>query len=342
MDRNEYRRSLIMLRSLSNGYTGHARLEIRTLTGTLNIVATIPQGSQSVQAALVGSRRGEYFATPLGSLRRDLRGQAGLSITFDPRRIGGRTIEAYSLLILVNTDNGACTLVLAGNMAGSCELDWSKVRDAVCALYAPEPDDLEILPTPIQPRETADRTGEYSDSEAEPSSEQETYPMDEPADRESRIRDESPSDNADEHPETAYEFRHVADETDCTEQNPENNTSDTQNSENDMLIWGFPADDAENVQEESEAGEESESQENAEVRETPFTRQGWKFTRVALPSGCSFSHSYVGVPDASDTPAEICCALPGTYSPEPPPGLDDYEWSGGTGEGWWIKCYIVR
>jgi hypothetical protein len=333
MDKNEYRRSLIMLRSLANGYTGHARLEIRTLTGVLNIVAAIPQGAQNVRAALVGNRRGEYFATPLGVLRRDLRGQAGLSITFDPRRIGGRTLDAYSLLILVNTDDGACALVLAGNLAGSCELDWSKVRDAVCALYLPETDDLMTLPTPIEPRETAPNVARDEPSvEPERSEEPEPdiSPEEAPAPPESCAPDETPADIAGETPESSDEINLI--DSDAAENGAEN----AQEQENEMLMWEFPAEDAENPPEDSDDDDERPAQ------ETPFTRSGWKFTRVALPSGCGFSHSYVGVPDASDTPAEICCALPGSYSPEPPPGLDDYEWSGGTGEGWWIKCYIAR
>ena len=78
MDRNEYRRALIMLRSLKKGYAGHGRIEVRTLTGRLNVLVTAPEGTGlTQQVALVGRRRGEYYAWPLGSLRRDLRGQAG-------------------------------------------------------------------------------------------------------------------------------------------------------------------------------------------------------------------------------------------------------------------------
>ena len=139
MQRNEYRRALIMLRSLLNGYSGHARTEIRTLMGNLSIRAAVPQGAQSVRAALVGKRSSLYFAHPLGNLRRDMRGQAGLSVNFDPRDIGGRTLDAYSLLAVVTINDGVCELALVGNLNGSCENDWSRVRDVVCALYAPQP-----------------------------------------------------------------------------------------------------------------------------------------------------------------------------------------------------------
>lgn len=156
MQKNEYRRALIMLRSLMNGYSGHARLEIRTLTGNLNIRAAIPAGAQSVRAALVGKRSALYYAYPLGNLRRDMRGQAGLCVNFDPRDIGGRTLEAYSLLALVTINEGVCELALVGNLNGSTENDWSRVRDVVCALFAPQPrpeEPLQQTPYSLEPAE---------------------------------------------------------------------------------------------------------------------------------------------------------------------------------------------
>ena len=120
MDRNEYRRALIMLRSLKKGYAGHGRIEVRTLTGRLNVLVTAPEGTGlTQQVALVGRRRGEYYAWPLGSLRRDLRGQAGLSVTFDPRDLGGRTLEAYCLMAVAEISGDDCQLALVGNLGGS-------------------------------------------------------------------------------------------------------------------------------------------------------------------------------------------------------------------------------
>lgn len=161
MQKNEYRRALIMLRSLLNGYSGHARMEIRTLTGNINIRATVPQGAQSVRAALVGRRSSLYYACPLGDLRRDMRGQAGLSVNLDPRDICGRTLDAYSLLALATISNGVCELALVGNLNGSCENDWSRVRDAVCALYAPQP---RLEEAPMETPEAA--PGEVPESAA--------------------------------------------------------------------------------------------------------------------------------------------------------------------------------
>lgn len=139
MERNDYRRSLIMLRSLLNGYSGHGRIEIRTMMGSLSIRACIPSRAQSVRAALVGRRTYEYFAYPIGDLRRDMRGQAGLTFNFDPRDIGGRMLDAYSYIAIVTINEGECTLAMVGSISGAQDADLSRVRDAVCALYAPQP-----------------------------------------------------------------------------------------------------------------------------------------------------------------------------------------------------------
>ena len=42
MLRNDYRRALIMLRAVEKGYAGHARLERRTLTGSMCFTASAP------------------------------------------------------------------------------------------------------------------------------------------------------------------------------------------------------------------------------------------------------------------------------------------------------------
>ena len=72
MLRNDYRRALIMFRPLEQGYSGHARLERRTLMGTLCLTASAP-GAAALRAALVGRRGNDYFAAPLGTMRRDSR-----------------------------------------------------------------------------------------------------------------------------------------------------------------------------------------------------------------------------------------------------------------------------
>ena len=135
MLRNDYRRALIMFRSLEQGYSGHARLERRTLMGTLCLTACAP-GAAALCAALAGRRGNDYFAAPLGALRRDSRGQYSLIASFDPRNIEGRELEEYQLLVIVDAGD-PCRLVLSGNVCGSVQMDWERVRRAACALFVP-------------------------------------------------------------------------------------------------------------------------------------------------------------------------------------------------------------
>ena len=276
MQRNDYRRALIMLRSLMNGYSGHARIEIRTLMGNLSIRATVPPGAQSVRAALVGRRSALYFAHPLGNLRRDMRGQAGLSVSFDPRDVGGRPLEAYSLLALVTINDGVCQLALVGNLNGSCENDWSRVRDVVCALYAPQPRPEEMPEAVPYSREIAE----------------------EPAvDKIPEVFEEDPQEE-----EAAEEA-------------------------GEGLVW--------DLSEPEEAVPETAAEVGPEVPEV-FRQEGWTYTRTALPAGCGYAYAYIGIPACG---GEVCVALPGNFDTEPPAGLDDYQWIGDSGAGWWVKCY---
>ena len=73
MIKSEYRRAFIMLRAAMQGYGGHARLDRRTLTGSLYFVVTAPREAGTLCAALAGQRGGEYYATPVGRLVRDRR-----------------------------------------------------------------------------------------------------------------------------------------------------------------------------------------------------------------------------------------------------------------------------
>ena len=136
MMRNDYRRVLILLRSNAAGYSGHVRLERRTLMGSMYFVVQAPEAAENLRAALVGRDRNGYFACALGQFKRDSRGQAVLSYSFDPRKLCGRELEQYQLVAVVRGD---CEIVLSGNVSGSAELNWAQVRAAVCALYgAPE------------------------------------------------------------------------------------------------------------------------------------------------------------------------------------------------------------
>ena len=153
MNRNDYRRAFIMLRSVLPGYGGHARLERRTLTGSLYFIVTAPQGVNELSAALVGQRGGEYYAAPVGPLARDRRGQLTLAWAFDPRSVAGRPLEAYAWVAVLAT-GGPCALALTGNLEGSRPMDPRKALEAACAAAFPrETAPAADLPQAGEPRE---------------------------------------------------------------------------------------------------------------------------------------------------------------------------------------------
>ena len=133
MMRNDYRRALILLRSSAPGYSGHVRLERRTLMGSMYFLVQAPCGCEGLRAALVGCGRSGYYACALGEMQRDSRGQAVLGYSFDPRNVCGRELEQYQLIVV--SDISGNQLVLYGNVQGHAQLNWEQVRAAVQGLY---------------------------------------------------------------------------------------------------------------------------------------------------------------------------------------------------------------
>ena len=164
MMRNDYRRSLILLRSNAAGYSGHVRLERRTLMGTMYFLVQSPDSCEVLRAALVGrGRDGAYFACAVGELRRDSRGQAVLGYSFDPRDVCGRELEQYQLIAITCAGDAQCQIALFGNVCGHAEMNWESVRAALCALYGgnPEAEPVTGLPeeneaAPAQPEGESD------------------------------------------------------------------------------------------------------------------------------------------------------------------------------------------
>jgi hypothetical protein len=298
MIRNDYRRALIMLRTLLNGYSGHARIEVRTLAGTLSALAGIPQGERSVYAALVGNYKGKYYAAPLGAFRRDMRGQGVMTVTFDPRDIGGRPLEAYSLLTLVEVAGDKRDIAMVGNLNGSVVVDWGKARDAACALYR------------TQTAPVSELLSEKAPEEEEP-------------EQQENIIWELPAPKAQEEEEEEEGTQEETPEESC----PEETQEEAQPEELEELPL---------VEEEAQEPE-LEAQPEAEQNVPPMEGEGWSFVKMPIIRSCGFPCSYIGV-RSECTPDVICYALPARYTPEPPPGLDDYEWLGENGTGWWVYC----
>lgn len=137
MMRNDYRRALILLRGNAPGFSGHVRLERRTLAGSMYFLLQAPAGCETLRIALAGHDRENYFACALGETRRDARGQAVLSYSFDPRNICGHALEEYQLIVVNCANAQDCEIVLHGNVNGHAAISWEKIREAMCVLYAP-------------------------------------------------------------------------------------------------------------------------------------------------------------------------------------------------------------
>lgn len=156
MNKNEYRRALIMLRSLKGGISGYVRLERRTLMGTLQFTVNGVNPGGELQAVVLYQKNGDWAAVRAGALSEPRYGQAGLLWKFDPRNIEGRELEQYSLAAVIEIRSGICELLLCGNLNGAVEADWTRVREAACRLFSP----VRISGMPIAPIDEAAASSE--------------------------------------------------------------------------------------------------------------------------------------------------------------------------------------
>ena len=60
---------------------------------------------------------------------------------------------------------------------------------------------------------------------------------------------------------------------------------------------------------------------------------GYTYVRAPMPAGSGYDHVEIGVRVRDGAPDSVAYALPSRFSPEPPPGLEDYVWRGGSGRG---------
>lgn len=169
MANQEYRRSLIMLRGLEKGYSGHARLERRVLNGTLDFTVGGSHSGEVLTAAMLGPRGGKWTARTMGTLREDGRGQRGLFTSFDPRNLAGLDLSEETALVVSRLADGHVTPVLYGYINGSRPMDWTAIHRALEEAYslsAAQPETSnppERIPTPEA--QTAPRTEEPTETE---------------------------------------------------------------------------------------------------------------------------------------------------------------------------------
>lgn len=293
MVKNDYRRSLIMLRPHAQGYSGHVRLERRTLMGSMYFVIGVPSSEGTLCATLVRrDAQGTYFAVRLGELRRDGRGQATLAHAFDPRNIDGRTLEDYLLITVVHSGPEGCDVVLSGNVNGSQEVNWNSVRAASCAVCAPPREPAcDLCPPPPEPRQENEEKGEEElPEECEDSRE----------DSEEESEEESEEKGSESSGECAGDHLGV-------------DMSAPWPGVSEQLRALFAQQPAREL----------------------MLGDGCTYVSAPMPAGSGYDHVEIGVRERNGVLECISYALPSRYSPEPPPGLEDYRWKGGASEGWW-------
>ena len=428
MMKNDYRRSLILLRPNAPGYSGHVRLERRTLIGSMYMVLSVPPDGGSLCAALIRrDAQNTYFAIRLGELRRDSRGQATLAYSFDPRNIDGRTLEEYLLIAIVRTGAENCDIVLSGNVNGSQEVDWNSVRGAACSVCAcvgspagdicpdrpmPTPPSGNrpaapgegpiILPTPTLPGGTPAAPGEGpvdpptptlpGDTSAAPGegpvdSPTPTLPGDTPADPGEGPVDlptldlpENMSDMQGEggggSPESmpALPASRTVVPVGMKGKAMERNGNDSQKYEKEgspcaregsVSMRAQPED----YYEPEDIGFYGETVVETSVPAAPragdllgidmtspwpgvseqlrglfiespavelMLGDGHVYIEASMPEGSGYENVFIGVRTQDGEPISVAYALPARYTPEPPPGLEDYIWKGGAAEGWWV------
>ena len=370
MMKNDYRRSLIMLRALERGYSGHVRLEHRTLTGSMVFVVTAPSGGTLCAALVRWNSRGEYAAARLGELRRDSRGQATLAYSFDPRCIDGHPLSDYSLIAVTDRVGRRCDMVLAGNLNGSRETDWNQARIAACSAcaMADEPAfDLPVRPgvRPARPNYDDQATTLPDDVLVEPGDTPTTLPDDvlvEPDDTPTTLPDDvlvEPDDTPTTLPDNVFVEPDDAPTTlpddipvETDEQIPVETPSDESTDGGAAPLFPAPDDSAGAIPAASYGDADANALNptlvwpgESEGLRSYFAGEnysvdapddGYLYVEAPMPEESGYDSVRIGVHPENGVPESVAYALPGHFSAEPPEGLEDYEWSGDGERGWWV------
>lgn len=345
MIKNDYRRALIMLRPNMQGYSGHIRLERRTLMGSMYFIVNTPDTSGDLRAALVGKKNDDYYVAPIGALRRDRRGQASLPYSFDPRNIDGRELEDYQLAAVVRLDDGACQLVLTGNLNGSHQVDYSGLQRAICETYEEIPESAQDLPSEEEKRQISSKI------QANDSNDMETP---------TQIDEISQDSRTSVHPGNKEAAGQISNADDITEDaaqplemklyTSEDNDSaaSSKESENDTmdLMYGetatMPRPSAADIlkvdvsQPWAAAIEGLRTLFANEPAENAFEDDEFVYVRASLPMGSGYEYAMIGLHETDGRIDAVRYAIPARYTPEPPVGLESYIWTGDADNGWWV------
>lgn len=318
MVKNDYRRSLIMLRPHAQGYSGHVRLERRTLMGSMYFVISAPATGGTLCATLVRrAPNGTYAAAKLGELRRDGRGQATLAYSFDPRNIDGHALEDYSLIAIVHRTADGCDVVLSGNVNGSHEANWSDVRAAACGVCAVPGAPASDLREP-EAETVPEAPLEFEFTTPEPETTPEPGPL-----PELEISPEF---------EAGPELDSAGEPLAC----PWVPEASVQSEP--AMAGAQTAGEALGI--DMTAPWPGVSEQVREMFKTQPAKElmlgdGYTYVTAPMPEGSGYPSVEIGVRAEDGVPVSVAYALPARFAPEPPPGLEDYVWQGGASEGWW-------
>lgn len=346
--RNDYRRALILLRGNAPGYSGHVRLERRTLMGSMYFLAQAPADCPVLRIALVGRGRDSYYACALGEMRRDNRGQAVLCYSFDPRNVCGRELEQYQLIAVTCAADSDCRIVLYGNVNGHAELNWERVRTALCGLYAGN------IARSAEDGGEAPPVGGLPDAEGETEG---------PAQENSRGMEEPPAEAENASPDGESRKETMAEPVQI-ETLPE-----AQEGQEEGEVGAAEA--AEGEAEPAEAaGEEAQVEapdgrsagrtagemlgidlslpwpDGAEALRTLFQTLppmenppdgDYVYIEAPMPADSGYPYCAAGILAEDGAPVSVRYGLPSAWTEEPPAGLEGYAWVGDQNRGWWVS-----
>jgi hypothetical protein len=312
MIRNDYRRALILLRSAVKGMSGHVRLERRTLGGSLRFSVSGAGTSDDLRALILRKGKGGWTAVPMGSLRVDNRGQAGMTWTFDPRNIDGYALEDYPVVAVVRMEkSGVVEPVLSGFLAGSTDVDWVQAMSSARAAYR----------RPAKPAEQPQQAEAQAESEPEPVG---GLPEAEPeagAEAQEPMQQGAPEAPAAEGMQ-APTGEEGAEAVEGAPPDAGEVPAGLQMALDISIQWPEPIEPLRALFQQLPACQ-------------PFAADGYTFVCAPLP-GNGRAHSLVGVRVEDERPVSVCYGIPGTFALEPPPGLDGYMWRGDGQNGWWV------
>ncbi|MEE1199471.1 MAG: hypothetical protein U0L09_02355 [Christensenellales bacterium] len=345
MIRNDYRRSLILLRNQEPGFSGHVRLERRTLLGSMFFSVKSATEGRLCATLIRRDREGTYFAVRLGNLKRDSRGMASMVYSFDPRNIDGRTLEEYILIAVVLVDAENCNLVLTGNLNGSREVSWPNVRAAACSVCdcGRAPDSARPYP---QPRSQQD---ELDDRNAQ----EQTGFQNEDAGKDRSLEADGSNNGADgvadveEQPQelakdATFPMETMAASLEAAAEAPVDDAAVLQIAEAPSAssgVWS-PAAAGEALGIDLSVPWPGVSEQLRELFCSQpaldlMLNDGYIYVRGEMPEGTGYEYVGIGVRVEDGIPFSVSYALPSRFSVEPPPGLEEYRWQGGAADGWW-------